>query len=572
MILIRVFMSVLLLLTCVVITLAQSEQAGAKQQAQGNILIAPEGRTGQALSGVGEISGLSNIPNPTGNLPQGNSIGTNAAAVAAPGNVTNKGNADGVVASANSGLVINATFDSSITTNANSAAIQSMINQAIAIYQSTFADPATVSILFRYSTTQPNGNPMGAGSLAQSNYVVYTVPWNTYINALKADAKTANDTTANASLPANSLSTNIFPTSANGRAVGLNTPSAMFANGSVAAGGPYDGIVTLNSAQPFQFTRPPGGSSYDALRSTEHEIDEILGLGALNGGANLRPQDLFSWSSAGTRNLTNSGTRYFSIDGGSTNIVGFNQIAGGDLGDWVSPSCPQANPYVQNAFSCAGQMSDVSLTSPEGISLDVIGYDLASPAATLRIDNVLPPAGRTTGGQQVKLVGEFAGLSTVTIGGVSASWSYTNGTSEITVTTPAHAVGAVDINLVPTSGSAYTKSNAFAYLPTIFTDDTLVPGVTTAKAQHIIELRQAIDAMRAVAGLQPASWTDATLVPTTTVIKAVYIQELRTYLDDAATRLGYTTQPYTDPSLTMSYVIKRVHIEELRQRIRAIAG
>jgi hypothetical protein len=572
MILIRVFMSVLLTLACVVITLAQSGQAGTKQQAQGNILIAPEGRTGQALSGVGEISGPSNIPNPTGNLPQGNSIGTNAAAVAAPGNVTNKGSADGVVASANSGLVINATFDSSITTNANSAAIQSMINQAIAIYQSTFADPATVSILFRYSTTQPNGNPMGAGSLAQSNYVVYTVSWNTYINALKADAKTANDTTANASLPANSLSTNIFPTSANGRAVGLNTPSAMFANGSVAAGGPYDGIVTLNSAQPFQFTRPPGSSSYDALRSTEHEIDEILGLGALNGGANLRPQDLFSWSSAGTRNLTNSGTRYFSIDGGSTNIVGFNQIAGGDLGDWVSPSCPQANPYVQNAFSCAGQMSDVSLTSPEGISLDVIGYDLASPAATLRIDNVLPPAGRTTGGQQVKLVGEFAGLSTVTIGGVSASWSYTNGTSEITVTTPAHAVGAVDINLMPTSGSAYTKSNAFAYLPTIFTDDTLVLGVTTAKAQHIIELRQAIDAMRAVAGLSPAPWTDATLVPTTTVIKAVYIQELRTYLDDAATRLGYTTQPYTDPSLTMSYVIKRVHIEELRQRIRAIAG
>jgi hypothetical protein len=130
----------------------------------------------------------------------------------------------------------------------------------------------------------------------------------------------------------------------------------------------------------------------------------------------------------------------------------------------------------------------------------------------------------------------------------------------------------VDINLVPTSGSAYTKSNAFAYLPTIFTDDTLVPGVTTAKAQHIIELRQAIDAMRAVAGLQPAPWTDATLLPTTTVIKAVYIQELRTYLDDAMTRLGYTTQPYTDPSLTMSYVIKRVHIEELRQRIRAIAG
>jgi hypothetical protein len=235
-------------------------------------------------------------------------------------------------------------------------------------------------------------------------------------------------------------------------------------------------------------------------------------------------------------------------------------------------SCPQANPYVQNAFSCPGQMSDVSLTSPEGINLDVIGYDLASPSSTLRIDNVLPPAGRTTGGQQVKLTGSFANLSTVTMGGVSASWNYTNGTSEITVTTPAHAVGAVAINLAPTSGSAYTKNNAFAYLPTIFTDNTLVVGTTTAKAQHIIELRQAVDALRAVAGLSPAPWTDATLVPTITVIKAVYIQELRTYLDDVATRLGYPTQSYTDPSLTMSFLIKRAHIEDLRQRIRAIAG
>jgi hypothetical protein len=551
-------MFVLLLLAGVVVTLAQSEQAGTKQQVQGNILSPPQGGTGQALSGVGEISGLSNIPNPTGNLLQGD--------------FTNKSSVDVLTATSNSGLVINATFDSSITSNANSAAIQSMINQAIANYQSTFTDPITVSILFRYSTTQPNGAALGGGSLAQSNYVIYTVAWNTYINALIADAKTTNDTTANASLPASSLSTNMLPTSANGRAVGLNTPPAMFANGNVSAGGPYDGIVTLNSAQPFQFTRPPGNSNYDALRSTEHEIDEILGLGALNGGGSLRPQDLFSWSSAGTRNRTSSGTRYFSINSGSTNIVGFNQVAGGDLGDWVSLSCPQANPYVQNAFSCPGQMSDVSLTSPEGINLDVIGYDLASPSSTLRIDNVLPPAGRTTGGQQVKLTGSFANLSTVTMGGVSASWNYTNGTSEITVTTPAHAFGAVAINLAPTSGSAYTKNNAFAYLPTVFTDNTLVVGTTTAKAQHIIELRQAVDALRAVASLSPAPWTDATLVPTITVIKAVYIQELRTYLDDVATRLGYPTQSYTDPSLTMSFLIKRAHIEDLRQRIRAIAG
>ena len=172
--------------------------------------------------------------------------------------------------------------------------------------------------------------------------------------------------------------------SANGRAVGGNTPPEMFANGTVGPGGPYDGIVTLNSAVPFQFTRPTSTGNYDAQRATEHEIDEVMGLGSrLGHGLNdLRPQDVFSWSSPGVRNLTSSGTRYFSINGGVTNIVNFNQAPPGDFGDWLSTGCPQAHPYVQNAFGCPGQSSDVTATSPEGINLDVIGYDFVNAVVT----------------------------------------------------------------------------------------------------------------------------------------------------------------------------------------------
>jgi hypothetical protein len=204
--------------------------------------------------------------------------------------------------------------------------------------------------------------------------------------------------------------------------------------------------------------------------------------------------------------------------------------------------------------------------------VDIGAYELQG---ILTVDKVTPPAGRVSGGQQIVLAGGFANLSTVTMGGAAASWIYTNGatdTSMITVTTPAHAVGAVQIDLTPTAGSPYSKVNAFAYLPIVFTDDTLIVGVTTAKAQHITELRQAVDAMRAVAGLSPAPWTDGTLTPNSNVIRAIHIQELRTYLDDAATRLGYANSPYTDPSLSIGDVIKRIHIEELRQRIRTIAG
>jgi len=477
---------------------------------------------------------------------------------------------------ATTALVINPTFDSSITGNPNAAAIEGAINQAIGVLQARFSDNVTASILFRYATTQPNGSPMPAGSLALSFTTVYTSLWNTFISQLTMDAKTSNDSTANANLPGSPLSNSIQYASANGRAIGFNTAGALCADGTFNCGnGTFDGIVTLNSAEPFAFTRPPGAGSFDAQRATEHEVDEVLGLGSFlnNGATNLQPQDLFSWSSPGTRNITSNGTRYFSINGGTTNIVNFSQDSTGDFGDWLSLACPQANPFVQNAFACAGQFSDVTDTSPEGINLDVIGYDLVI-STSLRIDSVTPPAGRTSGGQQIVLSGQFAGLSSVTMGGNSASFFYTNGTgdtSKITVTTPAHAVGAVNIVLTPTSGSTLTKTNGFAYLPTVFTDNTLTVGQTTVKAQHILELRHAVDAMRAVAGLSGAPWTDPSLAPGN-IIKAVHITDLRTFLDDAATRLGFSTSPYTDPGLTTGFVIKRIHIEELRQRIRTIAG
>jgi hypothetical protein len=126
-------------------------------------------------------------------------------------------------------------------------------------------------------------------------------------------------------------------------------------------------------------------------------MDEVIGLGSylnISGGDDLRPQDLFSWSSAGNRNTSSSGTRYFSINGGVTSIVNFSQGPTGDFGDWLSADCPQSHPYVQNAFSCTGQFSDVTATSPEGINLDVIGYDLVTsmptPTPTPTLDPCYP--------------------------------------------------------------------------------------------------------------------------------------------------------------------------------------
>ena len=271
------------------------------------------------------------------------------------------------------GLVIHPTFDSSITNAPNAAVIEATINRAISIYETLFMDPITIEIRFRYATTLPDGTPI-SGRLSQAFTVIYGAPWDTWVNALRADATSSSDHIATASLPANALFSSIISASANGRALGQNTPPAMFADGTIGAGGPYDGIVTLNSASPFQFTRPTDANRFDAQRAIEQEIDNVMGL--LYGTSAFFPDDLFSWSSPGSRNYDISGRRYFSIDGGATSIIDFNQNPNGSFSGWLSEACPQTRPYVQNAFPCAGQYSDISATSPEGINLDVIGYNL----------------------------------------------------------------------------------------------------------------------------------------------------------------------------------------------------
>jgi hypothetical protein len=369
---------------------------------------------------------------------------------------------------ATTGLIIHPTFDSSIINNSNSAAIQATITAAISICESLFGDPITIEIRFRYSNTEPNGDPLPAGRIGQSNYVYYAIAWNTYINALRADATTGNDNIATASLPGSALSANVLPASAAGRALSLDTPPAMFADGTVGSGGPYDGIVTLNSSSPYQFTRPPSGGNYDAQRGFEHEMDEVIGLGShLNvSGSDLRPQDLFSWLSTGQRNTGSSGTRYFSIDGGVTNIVNFNQDMDGDFGDWLSEECPQSHPYVQNAFACTGQSSDVAATSPEGINLDVIGYDLANtsiPTPTPIPDPCYPNFATAEGCDALSLLTTGAGNTAL---GWRSLFSNTSGSFNTSV-----GGGALVLN----NGSSNTAAGAAALLlNTIGTQNTAV--------------------------------------------------------------------------------------------------
>lgn len=99
----------------------------------------------------------------------------------------------------------------------------------------------------------------------------------------------------------------------------------------------------------------------------------------------------------------------------------------------------------------------------------------------------------------------------------------------------------------------------------IFVDDPLAAG-TPIKAVHLAQLRTAVNAVRALAGFGPGTYTDAATPGI--VVKAVHVTELRTQLDQAMSALGLTTGGWTDALTPRLTVIKAIHFQEIRNRVK----
>lgn len=217
---------------------------------------------------------------------------------------------------------------------------------------------------------------------------------------------------------------------------------------------------------PVQYNRPhfQANASRGVLLLHHHNAagnreQALLATNPCNYALSSSGQTFTSAASTGSVNVTaGSGCAWTAVSNAS-----FATVTGGasGSGNGTVNFSVAANSGVERGgmLAIAGQHFNVTQAT----------------GSALAITNVMPKAGRTTGGQQIKLTGAFANLSTVIIGRFFAPWFYSIGTSEITVTTPAVGdVGVADILLTPTSGNAYLKAKAFAYLPTTFTDQPLV--------------------------------------------------------------------------------------------------
>jgi hypothetical protein len=317
-----------------------------------------------------------------GELPAGASVAPSTAAPA------------GGVLPPSAGLQIIPTFDATITSDPNAAAIEGAINQAIANITSKFMDPITVNITFQKS-----------GGLGQSSTYFATGSYAQFLASLKADAKTADDTTATGLLPnvaGNPVngSTSMNVKTANLRAIGIAV--------SPPPGQP-DGFIGLNT----NLTTPgsPGSTlQYNLVIVAEHEIDEVLGLGSAlpsPPSGTIFPEDLYRYGAVSTRSFTTSSSAqaFFSINA-STFLAQFdNQNDGGDFGDWQSNPLPTGvSPKVQDAFATPGANPALG---PELTALDVIGYDRvpATPTVTLKVNgsHPTPPIVHTSGPMQLTL-------------------------------------------------------------------------------------------------------------------------------------------------------------------------
>jgi hypothetical protein len=96
----------------------------------------------------------------------------------------------------------------------------------------------------------------------------------------------------------------------------------------------------------------------------------------------------------------------------------------------------------------------------------------------------------------------------------------------------------------------------------MFFEEPLQAQITTIKAQHVLQLRQAVDAVRATANIGAASWTGSLVE-----VHAIHFSELRVKLNEALQQLSLPPIP-TDPTIVPGNTILAIHLQAVRDKVK----
>jgi hypothetical protein len=125
------------------------------------------------------------------------------------------------------------------------------------------------------------------------------------------------------------------------------------------------------------------------------------------------------------------------------------------------------------------------------------------------------------------------------------------------------------VRAVFTSNAQSGPSNVDLATTVVFTGDDEIAPLKIIRAGHLVKLRQAVNAVRALTGLGPATWAypDPSSVPAQR--RAIYLEdvaELRSGIDPALTTLGrYQDYPAT-PALARGVPVHSEHFNQIRSR------
>ncbi len=156
--------------------------------------------------------------------------------------------------------------------------------------------------------------------------------------------------------------------------------------------------------------------------------------------------------------------------------------------------------------------------------------------------------------RSISLAGPFTPIANAT----SASFDDTNVAN---LHSYLYRVRAIDV-----LGGQSAPSNMVFGTAISFLDPQLFANVTEIKAQHLYDLRAAVNAVRAlVPGMNAATWTQNNLYRA--IIYGNDVQELRNRLDEALASLRAPVSAYEDPQLVSGVTpIRKKHVEQLRER------
>ena len=424
--------------------------------------------------------------------------------------------------SASAGLVINVNYDASV--NSAPAAFRADVDAVVSYLESQYSDPVTITISVGYG--EVNGQTMGSGALGQSMYYVGAFNYAQVKNALVADAKTADDMSSIATLPATDPTNGgtLYVASAEAKALGL------------WSGIGTDGWIGLSSGSGWDYNNADGVSAgtYDFYGTVLHEITEVLGRETSDGQSGMyNSLDLFHYSAPGVRTLSGTTPGYFSVNNGQTNLVNFNTNPGGDFGDWAGNTADAANAYGSTGVVSPFSAADLT-------AMDVIGWNRVSGGApgVPTISSVSPDTGVAgdgiTNASTLTLTGTAVASSTVNVydgatllgtatANASGAWTFTsgalgNGVHSFTatdtvsgVTSGASAALNVTVDTVaPVAPSIATFSTDSGVVGDHITNDNTLTLTGTAEANSVVKVYDGATLLNSVTADGTGAWSYTT--------------------------------------------------------------